>query len=63
MYGGRTEPNLCRHRFMNIDPMVVRRAQNGYAARCLLCNRVGPVRDYGESARLALFEQRACDEK
>jgi hypothetical protein len=63
MYGGRTEPNLCRHRFMNVDLLVVRRAQNGYAARCLLCNRVRLVRDYGESARLALLEQRACDGK
>ncbi len=61
MYEGRITPNRCRHRFWKIDAVVVRRVEKGYAARCLLCNTVGSVRDNGETARRGLLEQRACD--
>jgi hypothetical protein len=47
----------CRHRLLNVVPIVSTRVEGGYAARCLLCGTTGPVRGNGEAARGVLLEQ------
>jgi hypothetical protein len=45
-------PERCGH----VAPMVIDRGQGGYAARCLRCGTVGPVRETSAEARRALLE-------
>ncbi len=45
-------PEQCGH----VAPMVMERAEGGYAARCLRCGTVGPVRATPTEARQALLE-------
>jgi hypothetical protein len=45
-------PNRCGH----VAPMVVERAEGGYAARCLRCGTTGPARRTSGEARRALLE-------
>ncbi len=45
-------PERCGH----VAPMVMERAEGGYAARCLRCGTVGPVRATSAEARQALLE-------
>lgn len=47
----------CLHRLLSVVPIVSVLVEGGYAARCLLCGGVGPVRDNGQTARVALLEQ------
>ena len=46
----------CMHRLLSVVPIVPFRVEGGYAARCLLCGVVGPVRGSGPTARAALLE-------
>jgi hypothetical protein len=46
------EPERCGH----VAPMVLDRTETGYAARCLRCTTVGPVRETPGDARRALLE-------
>jgi hypothetical protein len=58
MYKGLiTQNNRCKHRLVGIVPIVAVRVKDGYVSRCLLCDVVGPLRENGESARLALLEE------
>ena len=45
-------PERCGH----VAPMVIDRVEGGYAARCLRCGSVGPVRETSAEARRALLE-------
>jgi hypothetical protein len=45
-------PERCGH----VAPMVMDRVEGGYAARCLRCGTVGPVRGSSAEARRALLE-------
>jgi len=45
-------PERCGH----VAPMVIDRVEAGYAARCLRCGTVGPVRETSAEARPALLE-------
>jgi hypothetical protein len=45
-------PHRCGH----VAPMVVERAEGGYAARCLRCGTTGPARGTSGDARRALLE-------
>jgi hypothetical protein len=45
-------PERCGH----VAPMVIDRAEDGYAARCLRCGTVGPVQATSGEARRALLE-------
>jgi hypothetical protein len=45
-------PERCGH----MAPMVIVRAEGGYAARCLRCGTVGSVRETSAEARRALLE-------
>jgi hypothetical protein len=45
-------PERCGH----VAPMVIDRTEDGYAARCLRCGTVGPVRATSGEARRALLE-------
>jgi hypothetical protein len=45
-------PGRCGH----VAPMVIDWAEGGYAARCLRCGTVGPVRESSAEARRALLE-------
>ena len=45
-------PERCGH----MAPMVIDRVEGGYAARCLRCGTVGPVRETTAEARRALLE-------
>jgi hypothetical protein len=45
-------PERCGH----VAPMVIEPAGGGYAARCLRCETVGPVRESSGEARRALLE-------
>jgi hypothetical protein len=45
-------PERCGH----VAPMVMERAEGGYAARCLRCGTVGPVRETSAEAWRALLE-------
>ena len=45
-------PHRCGH----VAPMVVERAEGGYAARCLRCGTTGPARVTSGEARRALLE-------
>jgi hypothetical protein len=40
----------------DVAPMVIDRVEGGYAARCLRCGTVGPVRATSGEARRALLE-------
>jgi hypothetical protein len=42
----------CGH----VAPMVIDRVEGGYAARCLRCGTIGPVRENSAEARRALLE-------
>ena len=42
----------CGH----VAPMDIDREEGGYAARCLRCGTVGPVRETSAEARRALLE-------
>ena len=44
-------PERCGH----VAPMVIDRTEGGYAARCLRCGTVGPVRATSTEARRALL--------
>ncbi len=44
-------PERCGH----VAPMVIDRAEDGYAARCLRCGTAGPVRATSTEARRALL--------
>ena len=46
---------LCNHRVVGIDAKIVIRGEDGYAARCLLCETIGPVKTDPHTARLALL--------
>ena len=52
----------CGHRLLSVIPVVSMRVEGGYAGRCLLCGRTGPVKGTGEAARLVLLEQNVRDE-
>ena len=45
-------PERCGH----VAPMIIERVEGGYAARCLRCGTVGPVRPTSGEARGALLE-------
>ena len=45
-------PERCGH----VAPMIIDRAEGGYAARCLRCGTTGPVRETSAEARRALLE-------
>jgi hypothetical protein len=45
-------PERCGH----VAPMVIDQTEGGYAARCLRCGTVGPVRETSAEARRALLE-------
>lgn len=45
-------PQRCGH----VAPMTLDRTEGGYAARCLRCGTVGPVRETSGEARRALLE-------
>lgn len=47
--------NHCSHRFAGIDAVVVQHPDEGFAARCLLCETVGPKRSNTVAARRALM--------
>jgi hypothetical protein len=51
-------PNHCSHKFADIDAVVVRLKDMGFAAQCLLCDTVGPERTNPEAARRALTDTR-----
>jgi hypothetical protein len=53
----------CRHRLLNVVPIVSTRVEGGYAARCLLCGTSGAVRGNAEAARGVLLEQMEADEE
>jgi hypothetical protein len=44
-------PEQCGH----VAPIAIDRAEDGYAARCLGCGTVGPVRATSTQARRALL--------
>ena len=57
-------PNTrCRHRFAGVCTVIVTRVEGGHAARCLLCDAVGPVRGNGVDARHVLLNQKVGDEE
>jgi hypothetical protein len=56
-------PDRCKHKLMSIVSIVPVRVEDGYAARCLLCGTVGPVRGNGQSARRALLERGTRNEE
>ncbi len=58
-----TPNNRCKHRFVGVRTIVIARAEGGHAARCLLCDAVGPVRANGEDARRALSNRTVRDEE
>ena len=45
----------CRHKVAGIDARIIIRGEDGYAARCLLCEITGPVRTDPHTAWLALL--------
>ncbi len=51
---GRRRPSLCDHRG---SPVVVDAISDGYIARCLACDTLGPVRETSEAARLELLAE------
>jgi hypothetical protein len=53
----------CKHRFAGVWTIVVARVEGGQAARCLVCDAVGPVRANGEEARRALSNGALRDEE
>lgn len=58
-----TSNNRCKHGFAGVRTIVVARAEGGVAARCLLCDTVGPVRANGEDARRELSNGTVRDEE
>jgi hypothetical protein len=55
-------PSWCQHRLLSVVPIVAVRIEGGYAARCLLCGAVGPVRDNRETAQRELLDRGVRDE-
>jgi hypothetical protein len=55
-------PNRCQHRLLSVVPIVSVCIEGGYAARCLLCGAVGPVRDNRETAQRELLDQGVREE-
>jgi hypothetical protein len=55
-------PNHCSHRYAGIDAVVVRQPEEGFTAKYLLCEIVGPKRSNTQAARRALTEMQARDE-
>ncbi len=55
-------PNHCSHRYAGIDAVVVRQPEEGFTAKCLLCEIVGPKRSNTQAARRALTDMQARDE-
>jgi hypothetical protein len=53
----------CRHKLLSVVPVVSMRVEGGYAGRCLLCGKTGPVRGNGEDARRVLLEKMVGDEQ
>jgi hypothetical protein len=53
----------CGHRLLSVVSVVSMRVEGGYAGRCLLCGKTGPVRGNGEDARRVLLEQMVRDEQ
>ena len=51
----------CRHRLLNVVPVVDIQVEDGCAARCLLCGTTGPVRGNRGAARMVLLEQMVRD--
>jgi hypothetical protein len=47
----------CKHRLIDIAPIVSVRVEGGYAARCLLCGTTGPAKSNGDAARRVLLDQ------
>jgi hypothetical protein len=47
----------CKHRLINIEPIVSIRVEGGYTSRCLLCGTSGPARSNAEAARRVLLDQ------
>jgi hypothetical protein len=48
----RLSPGECDH----TSPVAIDRLEGGYAARCLMCGTVGPVRESSNEALKALQE-------
>lgn len=53
----------CRHKIVGIDAKVIIRGEDGYAARCLLCEITGPVRTDPHTARLALLPDKRTTQR
>jgi hypothetical protein len=47
----------CKHRLIDVVPIVSVRVEGGYTPRCLLCGTTGPARSNGEAARRVLLDQ------
>jgi hypothetical protein len=47
----------CKHRLIDIEPIVSVRVEGGYKARCLLCGKLGSTRSNSEAARRVLLDQ------
>jgi hypothetical protein len=47
----------CKHRLIDIAPIVSVRVEGGYKSRCLLCGVIGPVRSNSQAARGMLLDQ------
>jgi hypothetical protein len=47
----------CKHRLIDIVPIVSVRVEDGYKSRCLLCGVIGPVRSNAQAARSVLLDQ------
>jgi hypothetical protein len=47
----------CKHRLINIEPIVSVRVEGGYKSRCLLCGLIGPTRSNSQAARGVLLDQ------
>ncbi len=48
----------CSHRILGIDTRVITCLEDGYAARCLLCDTLGPVTNNWEDALIVLSDKR-----
>jgi hypothetical protein len=53
----------CKHRLINIEPIVSVRVEGGYTSRCLLCGTTGPARSNAEAARRVLLDQQVSAEE
>jgi hypothetical protein len=47
----------CKHRLIDIVPIVSVRVEGGYKSRCLLCGTIGPTRSNSQAARGVLLDQ------